>query len=437
MPRIALFGAAPDTMNMGVSALFASTLSALQKEIPEMEFVVFDGGLGKRKQVFDVSDNQTITCTMYGARAGYRWYRPENLAAMSVCAGLGRVGALINPAIKLLDTCDAVLDVSGGDSFSDIYGAKRFLSVIRPKIVALKRNIPLVLLPQTYGPYHDVSRSQRASEVVRKSTMAWARDVHSFEILKDLLGECFDEEKHRCGVDLAFGLSPRPASDRLDEKVADWLEGGRQDTPVVGFNINGLIYNDPTKARNHYGFQADYRAAVLRFLTWILENSNSRIVLVPHVMPPPGNYESDLAASQDIHEQLPDAFRDRVKISPRELDQCQVKWVISKMDWFCGTRMHSTIAALSSCVPTATISYSDKAKGVFESCGQGAHVWDPRTMGTGEIVDGLIESFSKRRDVRTELQKHVPPVKEAAEQQMKAIAEVIRKAIAAGRTKRN
>ena len=118
----------------------------------------------------------------------------------------------------------------------------------------------------------------------------------------------------------------------------------------------------------------------------------------------------------------------RVVISPTSFDQCEVKWLIAQTDWFCGTRMHATIAAISSRVPTATVSYSDKAQGVFESCAQGEQVIDPRKLDTPEIVERLKSSFKFRADAEASLAEHLPSVKAKAAEQMDAVADGIRTA---------
>ncbi|MCP4070091.1 MAG: hypothetical protein GY741_17595, partial [Phycisphaeraceae bacterium] len=118
-------------------------------------------------------------------------------------------------------------------------------------------------------------------------------------------------------------------------------------------------------------------------------------------------------------------FEGRIKISPIHLDQCEVKWVISNMDWFCGTRMHATIAALSTNVPTATIAYSDKAIGVFETCGQGGEVFDPRSLEVDPIVEGLMDSYRRRDEIRAGLTDALRTVKERAGSQMDEIAAII------------
>jgi polysaccharide pyruvyl transferase WcaK-like protein len=99
--------------------------------------------------------------------------------------------------------------------------------------------------------------------------------------------------------------------------------------------------------------------------------------------------------------------------------------MISKMDWFCGTRMHATIAGLSTGVPTATISYSDKALGVFESCGQGAEVFDPRVLEGNEIVERLMDSYRRRGETRSSLGNAVREVKAQAVAQMDEIASIV------------
>lgn len=84
--------------------------------------------------------------------------------------------------------------------------------------------------------------------------------------------------------------------------------------------------------------------------------------------------------------------------------------------------MHSTIAALSSGVPAAAIAYSPKTLGVFETCGQGAHVADPRpALETDGVVEQLWQSWTVRKEARQSLHATLPAVLRRAEEQMDAI----------------
>jgi len=405
--RLALFGAAPDTPNMGVSALFKSVVNSFGNLIDNIEFVVFDNGLGERTSQLITSSGKKIPLILYGARSGHRYYRPENLVSMLILSKMGKVGAVLNRGLQLIDSCDAVLDISGGDSFSDIYGLKRFYQVNRSKQIVINRNIPLILLPQTYGPYKEAVVYQKACESVKRASIALARDENSFGILKSMLGDRFDSEKHLSTVDMAFLLEKENADSIIDDELSAWLSCDREKSPLIGLNISGLIYNDPYAAIEQYGFRADYRETVAGIVSKILEETQARIILISHVMDFPGHYESDYEACMDVYNKLDESQKNRVIIAPNNLNESQVKWLISKLDWFCGTRMHSTIASLSTNVPTATISYSDKALGVFKTCNQGHQVFDPRILNRKDIIKQLLLSFLNRESTYIDLKDSI------------------------------
>jgi len=54
---------------------------------------------------------------------------------------------------------------SGGDSFADLYGDWRFSAITAPIALALVMELPLVLLPQTYGPFSTAETRRRAREL--------------------------------------------------------------------------------------------------------------------------------------------------------------------------------------------------------------------------------------------------------------------------------
>jgi colanic acid/amylovoran biosynthesis protein len=430
--RLALFGASPDTPNMGVSALFASAVEGLTRELDSVEWVIFDNGLGRRLCNFTMSDGTQLPVIHFGARVGRRYHRPENLAVMQFVSRLGTLGSALNEAVRLIDSCDAVLDVSGGDSFSDIYGWKRFSGVYWPKQIALSRHKPLILMPQTYGPYRDAKVLALAESVTRSAAMTWARDPNSFVAMERLLGSNFNPAIHREGVDMAFGLAARDPSGHIPPKLAAWLVESSRSTPLVGLNISGLIYNDSARARSNYHFIADYRTVVTDFVAHLLKYTTARVILISHVMDKPGHYESDLEACISVANTVNGPQAERLIVAPVDLDQSEAKWIISRLDWFCGTRMHATIAGLSTGVPTAAVAYSDKTLGVFATCGQASQVFDPRTLETEPIIECLMQSFLDRDILRQSLAANLPRVKDLAGGQMRDIARHIRsKALAA------
>ncbi|PIE64986.1 MAG: hypothetical protein CSA26_05725 [Desulfobacterales bacterium] len=402
---ISIFGAAPDTGNMGVSALCYATLYNLSLCEPEIRYTVFDHVKGSSTETITISDRKELSFTRMGAVNSRRFYRLDNLLLIRF---LSILGIKENSILKTIISSDAVLDISGGDSFSDIYGIRRFNTIILPKKIALENNCPLVLLPQTYGPFNSRKAFNVASKIVKGARLAWARDWRSFQVLKKLLGSSFDPGKHKCGVDVAFGL-PAVKPQRVDKQLASFLDSDKE---CIGINISGLIYNNPAMAKKDFNFIANYNKVVFSLIRYFLKETECNICLVSHVITPVGHFESDLDACMKVFEALSAQEKKRVHVVQAFDNPCEVKWVIGQLDWFCGTRMHAAIAALSSGVPTAAISYSPKTIGVFESCGQGEHVADPVSSNDDQVVEMLWNSWLKRKKAKEIIEKRLVEIKE-------------------------
>ncbi|MBS0262851.1 MAG: polysaccharide pyruvyl transferase family protein [Planctomycetes bacterium] len=414
--KVCLFGASPDTGNRGVTALCHSVLWNLHSHAVD-DVTVFDHGRGARPDAVNFGDEQ-VQLTRRGAVNSRRFHRGENLWNIRLATWLS---PKLSSAACDIANADAVYDVSAGDSFTDLYGDHRFWTVALPKLIALEAGTPLILLPQTYGPFKSEHNRDVASQIARKACMAWSRDTDGYQALQDLLGSDFDPVRHRSGVDMAFALPPiRPA--QLPENIEAWLQPeARKQAPLVGFNVNGLIYNTAQAGAEQFGLTADYPRVVHDFLTWLLQTTDSRVVIVPHVTAPQGHPESDFEAATRAVARLGDLARERVLIVPQTYTPSEYKWLIGQTDWFCGTRMHTTIAALGSGVPTASVSYSLKTRGVYASCGQEKQVFELRHTDTEQIVSSLQQSYSDRDVTRRNLAAQVPAVVARAKEQLDEI----------------
>jgi len=413
-PRLVFAGCAFDTGNLGVNALGHSAIAGLAERLHGVEAVALDHSDGRSRMTLPDRSGASIEVTRAGARLSRRAWEPETWSRLKLHAAVGFGSA----TAALLRDAAALLDVSGGDSFTDLYGPWRYRSVTEPKRFALKHRVPLIFLPQTYGPFRDERVRSDAASLVGAAEMAWARDERSFEVLKELLGDRFDPTRHRVGVDVAFGLPSHPPA----KLPTSFDESGGE--PPVGLNVSGLIYNDPNAARERYRFVLDYRELVARFVRWLIEERGARVTLVPHVVPGGDVVESDPRANRAVLKELGD-FGGRLSLLPEGFDQCETKWLISRCAWFCGTRMHSTIAGLSSGTRTATVSYSPKALGVFESCGLGEAVVDPTSLSTDEALERLRSIYDDRERLGGVLQERLPAVLATADAQMDEIADAI------------
>lgn len=413
--RVCLLGAPGDTGNLGVGALSHAIVAGLAARLGDVELTVFDNGLGTRWAEMAHPGGQ-LRYRRLGLRVSRRIYRPESLTRVRASA---RLGGLRNPVADALETADVVLDISGGDSFSDLYSPLQYRLTIEPKQLVLSRGRPLLLLPQTYGPFSSDTTRATAGRIVQAATMAWARDEDSYGHLRALLGPAFDPTRHRQGVDVAFRLPATPPRGRIDDRLGAWL-ADRRATPTIGVNVSGLLYNDPTRAATDFGVSLPYPAVIHELVRRLLADSDANVLLVPHVLG--DDRESDERAVTEILAAVEEPNRHRLALAPACTTPGEAKWVIGRLDWFCGTRMHAAIAALSSGVPAAAIAYSRKTRGVFASCGLAGEVADARRLDDRAVVGQLLDAWSRRDQVRRTLAAHLPATLRTADEQMDVIA---------------
>jgi polysaccharide pyruvyl transferase WcaK-like protein len=388
----------------------------LRRCAPKVAFTMFDYGAGERRRTIGVGAD-AIDVTLVGCYNSRRYWRTSNLSQMLMAArmGLGRV----HPMTRRLLALDAILDISGGDSFADIYGPRRFNDVTLPKELATALGVPLILLPQTYGPYSAPEARARASRVVRSARQVWARDERSFEVLRQLLGPDFDASRHRSGVDCAFGLPAQRPADGPDTAKVEQLASGA-DT-LVGLNVSGLLFNKPGDDITRYGFRAPYRPLIERLTQALLEDPGVALMLTPHVAPLRPMVDDDAAACDALYQSLPVDARARTIVLPRHWNAMELKWAIGRAAWFCGTRMHSCIGAISQGVPTTAIAYSDKTLGVFQTAGVGDCVVDPRAEGEDVVLHHILTGYRDRARAGAALARALPGVRERLDDQFRSI----------------
>ena len=139
-----------------------------------------------------------------------------------------------------------------------------------------------------------------------------------------------------------------------------------------------------------------YEEAILALDARLVNEQQVRVLLIPHVLTDPAQAESDISACRDLATRLPERLSKHVAVVEECKDARELKWVISKLDWFCGTRLHATIAGLSSGVPTATLAYSMKAQGIFDDFASGDHCADMRFLNSVTAVNQVLKSYLNR-----------------------------------------
>lgn len=410
---ISILNAAPDTGNQGINALCLSAVAGLsERDIGPI--AVADHGRGRRKADWGVG-----TVDLFGLSNSRYFWRAENLALVR---RLARIGGGFSASARVIAQSRAILDISGGDSFCDLYGQRRYQSMALTKRLALDSGKKLILLPQTLGPFKSSTTRADAVEILKAADAVWVRDPGSFRFLQDVLGAAFDSEKHRLGVDMAVALPQVAPTEGIPRKILDWMDPGR-DFPLIGVNVSAFLARRAVQAQQTFGLMDRHdRQMELCCRALLGQHPGLRILLVPHVHKPEGQPNSDLSAAIALKVALGPEFAGRIEIIRSQPNAMALKWIMARLDWCLSARMHALISAFSAGTPTLGLGYSDKAAGVFEQCGLADEVADLRRLDTAALVGKALTSFGQREEMRVRLTGLVTSLRQRAKVQMDAIA---------------
>lgn len=318
MKKIGLFGLTFDSGNMGCSALAYSFAEILSYYRDEIELVYLFGPHGKLKD--EITSKIPICVAPVDLKSPLKFR-------------------------KCVQKCDVIFDFTEGDSFSDIYGIKRFLKVSLTKIICIHAGVRLVLGPQTYGPYNSVISKVIAGHIIRNADYVCSRDKLSAQ-----LASKYRKEKVDYFTDVAFALPYNSQSDENTHKCR------------VGINVSGLLWRGGYNGNNQFSLKTDYKSYCMKVIEFCLQ-SGYEVHIIPHVITKNvNNIENDYTVSCEIKEM----YRE-VILAPKFTSPVEAKSYISGMDIFIGARMHATIGAFSSGVCTIPFSYSRKFEGLYSS----------------------------------------------------------------------
>jgi polysaccharide pyruvyl transferase WcaK-like protein len=276
-----------------------------------------------------------------------------------------------------------VIDIGAGDSFADIYGPRRLRRMFLTQGLVLAARRPLVLAPQTIGPF-----SRPLSRLAARAVLGRAAVVASRDALSTAAAAALGRHEVVEASDVALRLPFDPPPPRPG--------GGAGGGAVrAGLNVSGLLMAGGYTRSNMFGLRADY-PAVVRGILQGLAARGAAVTLVPHVLAPKGWAEDDHGPSEALAAEFPG-----VAVAPRFAGPSAAKSCIAGMDFFAGARMHACIAAFSAGVPVVPMAYSRKFAGLFGSLGYDRTV-DCTTEETGTIVARVLAGFDDRARLAAE-----------------------------------
>ena len=359
MLKIALIGHDTRNSNLGVGALTVSDIAILRSVAERLDL---------KMQISVLVGEGRAACCVSGDDITEVFVRP-----------------LRKPweFFKVIRAHDIVIDIAGGDSFADIYGDRRMFQTLLQKYLVHFANRPLVIAPQTIGPFVKPLWRRLSLGTIKRSAIVCSRDEKSTAFLREMgyQGEAIEAS------DVALRLpydTPAPA-----------VEGAR---PKVGINVSGLLMGGGYTGKNEFGLKSDYPRLIRELITGFLaHNDGCDVHLLGHVVPATrGGVEDDYQACLELQKEFPE-----VTVAPAFETPSEAKSYIAGLDFFMGARMHACIAAFSSGVPVVPMAYSRKFEGLFGTLGYKQTV-DCTTESADEIRDKIFAAYEARQDLKAE-----------------------------------
>ncbi|WP_053384678.1 polysaccharide pyruvyl transferase family protein [Leucobacter celer] len=305
--RVLVLWADESSPNLGVAALARGSRDLLRRAAPDAEF----------------------TFANYGSRpAQVPWGRTRSLVKERVLSRLGMQDYFAG--------FDLIWDTRSGDSFADIYGLPRHLTMSAVHEFACQSGTPVMLAPQTIGPFGTKRGRALARRVLRRSAAVFARDPQS-----DSAAAALGRRPDAVTADLVFGIDPPAAGTRRD----------------ILLNVSGLLWTPNAHVDAHA-----YRT-IVRDIVERLQAEGREVSLLAHVRHS-DNADDDVPAIDDLRAGL---RGDIEVVVPDDLDS--VRADIAGANAVIGSRMHACLNALSVGVPAIPLAYSRKFGSLLESVG--------------------------------------------------------------------
>lgn len=331
--KVLILWADHSSANLGVRVLAEGTRMLIEAALPskELSFTFHD---------------------FRGRESGVR-LTPAELARY-VVAGRGAFASLVREH-------DLVVDTGAGDSFTDIYGMKRFAALAGVQSASLRLGKPYIFSPQTIGPFHRKLTRRIAARNLSRAHAVISRDGQSTATAASMIGRPVGE-----GTDVVFALPQPTAPDaRFD----------------VLLNVSGLLWRE----NNHLDANT-YRAGTI-LLARKLMRAGREVTLFAHVLDS-ADADNDVPAVMEAADELEGLAGTYV---PSGLND--VREAIASSNLVVGARMHATLNALSLGVPAIPWAYSRKFAPLLTDLGWD-HVVDARRTSTPETVDQTLKLAS-------------------------------------------
>lgn len=381
--------------NRGCEALVRSTVSTLRNQLEDVRFLLPSLDIARDSAQWPEAEaNGVKFVPAPQVPVSYRWWG-------RACRAFPFLKSCNWPSLRglpnleeCLQEADAVISI-GGDNYSLDYGLVSLFFFVGIAERALDFGKKTVLWGASVGPFGQGTDTERLMRNhLKRLHLISIRESHSVSYL-EAIGV---KENVLAVADSAFVL---------EREIVDlrpfWPRDS--DAGVLGINVSPLIED----AYSRTGKTSSIKDVVALFIKRVLAETEFAVVLIPHVAPLDGaSFNNDELYLSEIQRLVANS-ESRLSIVPAGLNACQLKDILAHCRYFIGARTHATIAALSSEVPTISIAYSIKARGInLDLFGHERYVLPTPELNVETLMEHFLRLICDESDIREALAAKMP-----------------------------
>jgi colanic acid/amylovoran biosynthesis protein len=452
--------------NRGAAAILVSTIETIGRLLPDAQFVTFvqlSDSFAACQGIRVVKNKRSSTRQFSLTESVKSWWLFLRCALWAVLHKYLRmnIASLVNNGrLKEYHQADIVLDLSM-DHYNNDRSVIEVAEISRDIFLGVLLGKPVVIYAQSPGPFNGWLASHIAKFTLNRVSLVTLRENISRRLL-DELG--IIKPVVRVTADPAFLLEP-PLDKRTTEILSELglhgnhapligigtpegeLWGGTNDWRgrkrlmrsafhLLEYLLSERLFLSLMKlvkgSKNYSTMQAQHSgktaATIADLADHLVEKLGVSVLLVPHFVPPRSDVEGEdngLVVADAIHRIV--SNKDKVIPVIGDFTAREVKGVIGKCELFISLKMHPAIAATSQCVPTIVIGSHHKFPGIMQMLGQRRWALD-RIPGDSALRAQIDEAWSRRTEIRRDLETRMPAIRDAAMQNALLVREILESA---------
>jgi len=396
------------SLNKGWASIVLSTVESIKKTIPNAEFTIesyhpnIDKKLYERygiKVLERLTYSKTIAINMFLRALFWRIWSKHAPSTRRFLES--KRLAIYYDSDVILDLAGDNLSVPSDDQNMFFRIQRNFLAIIGHiylflLCMLLKKTI--VIYGQTIGPLGILRPVVKM--LLNKMNLITVREENSLRYLEKI---GVSKPPIYLTADPAFLLSTPPVAEI--SKILQ-TEGVNAEKPVIGMCISSET------AKYHFrDGEQKFIELLVTTIDDLVAKYNSQVVLIPFSTWK-GHGGDDRIISQKIYALT--KRKEGIKLIKGEYNPIELKGIISRCNIFIGSRGHSCILALSSCVPTIAIGHNPKYYGIMKMVGQEHYVCKAQELTYDRLISLICRLWSDQETVKRQLRSKIRLVQRLA-----------------------